>query len=269
MPSRPQSSEEQRACTAGENGAIRKNWRKGSLRGCAGWTPTEPQSSCAQCPQGLGLRWPFGTGWPRRPDNKIPAGLPAGILNAQASTGCSQKLQLLLLVFAGLVQVLDAGLVDQRASGRLRWTGSGGPDRGAANLDRVSVIPLNDALDALAVFQHQDHRGLRLHLLLEVKGLGVRDLLAGLRRLRAGVPLQERLLAAGETPLAESPVRQLGADEFPGTDNVKLARLRRRSCGFCGSRGRRGYRLGDNGTEGGRSSFERILWGAKRTHRRG
>jgi len=57
--------------------------------------------------------------------------------------------------------------------------------RGAAavQLDAVLVVPLNIAVDFLAVAQHDDHGSLRLHLLLivEVFGVGLfarRDLLS-------------------------------------------------------------------------------------------
>lgn len=64
------------------------------------------------------------------------------------------------MLFAGLIDVLDSGLVDEHAGVAL-------------HLDGVAVVPLNAAFDLLAVFEDNDHPGLRLDLLLEVKGFGV------------------------------------------------------------------------------------------------
>src|SRR6267378_4256277 len=67
-----------------------------------------------------------------------------------------------LLVLAFLEHVLDGGLVDHQVGGA-----------GAVQLDAVLVVPLDIAVDFLAVAQHDDHGSLRLHLLLIVKILGV------------------------------------------------------------------------------------------------
>jgi hypothetical protein len=64
--------------------------------------------------------------------------------------------------FAGLVQVLDACLVDQHTIAP------------GAQLYDALVIPLDDAVDLLAVFEHHRHLGLLLHLFLEIECLGMR-----------------------------------------------------------------------------------------------
>src|SRR5258708_36347575 len=70
--------------------------------------------------------------------------------------------QLLPLVLAFLEHVLDGGLVDHQVGGS-----------GAVQLDAVLVVPLDIAVDFLAVAQHDDHGSLRLHLLLIIKIFGV------------------------------------------------------------------------------------------------
>src|SRR6267143_6842397 len=67
-----------------------------------------------------------------------------------------------LLVLAFLEHVLDGGLVNHQVGGA-----------GAVQLNAVLVVPLDIAVDFLAVTQHDDHRSLRLHLLLIIKVLGV------------------------------------------------------------------------------------------------
>src|ERR1700674_5300993 len=67
-----------------------------------------------------------------------------------------------LLAFAFLEHVLDGGLVDHQISGA-----------GAVQLNAVLVVPLDIAVDFLAVAQHDDHGRLRLHLLLIIKIFGV------------------------------------------------------------------------------------------------
>jgi len=62
---------------------------------------------------------------------------------------------------AGLVEVLDRGLVNQDA-------GAAG-----AELHGASVVPLNDAVQLFSVLEDDGHLGLLLHLLLEVEGFGV------------------------------------------------------------------------------------------------
>ena len=65
-----------------------------------------------------------------------------------------------MVVFVRLVQVLDAGFVDQ------------GPGM-VFYLDSVAIVPLNVSLNTFAVFQDEDHRRLGLRLLLKVENLGV------------------------------------------------------------------------------------------------
>src|SRR5713226_5181888 len=67
-----------------------------------------------------------------------------------------------LLALAFLEHVLNGGLVDHQVGGAA-----------AVQLDAVLVVPLDIAVDFLAVTQHDNHGGLRLHLLLIVKIFGV------------------------------------------------------------------------------------------------
>src|SRR5271166_4710600 len=69
---------------------------------------------------------------------------------------------LLFASFAFLVQILNAGLVDQQV-GRAR----------TVHLQAVLVVPLDGAVDLLAVLQHQHHGGVGLHLFLVIEILGV------------------------------------------------------------------------------------------------
>jgi len=62
---------------------------------------------------------------------------------------------------ARLIQVLDAGLVDHNAIAA------------HAQLHNALVVPLNDAMQLLAVFQNDSHLRLLLHLLLKIKCLCV------------------------------------------------------------------------------------------------
>jgi len=64
--------------------------------------------------------------------------------------------------FAGLMDELDGGLVDEDAL-----------QGGEAEFEGLAVEPLDDAFHALAVVEHDDHGRLRLHLFLEIKDLGV------------------------------------------------------------------------------------------------
>ena len=58
--------------------------------------------------------------------------------------------------FPGFEQVLDGGFVEQYA-------------RFSAYLDGIAVVPLDDALDAHAIFEDEYHLGLELDLLLQVE----------------------------------------------------------------------------------------------------
>src|SRR5271157_3034851 len=78
-------------------------------------------------------------------------------------TDADDWLLLLSAGFAFLVHVLDAGLVNEQ----VRCSG-------AVHLQAVLVVPLDDAVDLLAIVQHQDHGRAGLHLLLVVEILGVR-----------------------------------------------------------------------------------------------
>ena len=70
--------------------------------------------------------------------------------------------QLPLPVLAFLEHVLDRGLVDHQVG-----------SAGTVELDAALVVPLDVAVDFLAVAQHYDHGGLGLHLLLVVEVFGV------------------------------------------------------------------------------------------------
>src|SRR5580692_6077801 len=61
-----------------------------------------------------------------------------------------------------LIHVLDVGLVKQYV---------GFAD--AVHLQATFVVPLDDSVQRLAILQHEDHRGLGLHLLYVVEILGV------------------------------------------------------------------------------------------------
>ena len=64
----------------------------------------------------------------------------------------------------GLVEILDAGLVDECPAG-------------IADLHRISVVPLDASLNALAIFEHKHHRRVGLHLLLKIEAFRVRGVL--------------------------------------------------------------------------------------------
>src|ERR1700691_4255727 len=64
----------------------------------------------------------------------------------------------------GLVQVLDAGLIDKRTH------------LAPPHLDRVAVVPFDHALDLFAVLEHKRHQRLAVDLLLKVERLRVRVL---------------------------------------------------------------------------------------------
>src|SRR5271154_2363729 len=69
-----------------------------------------------------------------------------------------EYLVLLPGVFAFFIHVLDRGLVDHQV-GRT----------GAVHFEAALVIPLDYAVNFLAVAEHNDHRSSRLHLLLVVE----------------------------------------------------------------------------------------------------
>jgi len=62
--------------------------------------------------------------------------------------------------FSGFEQILDGGFVEQHA-------------RFSAHLDGIAVVPLDDSLDAHAVFQDEYHLCLKLDLLLQVEQLSL------------------------------------------------------------------------------------------------
>ena len=66
----------------------------------------------------------------------------------------------LLAGFGQLVHVLDGGFVDDGFEA-------------TADLEGVAVVPLDAALDFFTIFEHDDHRGLGLNLLLKIEKLGV------------------------------------------------------------------------------------------------
>src|SRR5579864_6266731 len=68
----------------------------------------------------------------------------------------------LLAGLALFVHIFDRGFVDHQIGGA-----------GAVHLDASAVVPLDHAMDLLTVGEHNDHGGLRLHLLLIIKILRV------------------------------------------------------------------------------------------------
>jgi len=88
--------------------------------------------------------------------------------NAWANKLCTSE-------FAGFVDELDGGLVDEDAL-----------QGGEAELEGLLVEPLDDAFEALAVVEQDDHGRLRLHLLLEVEDLGVAGLGLGCGLVKVG-----------------------------------------------------------------------------------
>src|ERR1019366_8150509 len=89
--------------------------------------------------------------------------------SCQLSAVSFELRSLLLPVLAFLEHVLDGGLVDHQVGGAA-----------AVQLDAMFVVPLDIAVDFLAVAQHDDHGSLGLHLLLIIIIFGV-GLLAGRR----------------------------------------------------------------------------------------
>jgi len=57
-----------------------------------------------------------------------------------------------------------------------------GADPAITHLDSGGVVPLDGAFDAVSAFQHEDHDGLGVHLLLEIKGLCMRAFAASVGR---------------------------------------------------------------------------------------
>ena len=66
-------------------------------------------------------------------------------------------------VIRGLVKIFDAGFVDERAAA-------------VSHLDAIAVIPFDITFDLLAIFQHENHQGLAVDLLLEIKSFRMRAL---------------------------------------------------------------------------------------------
>ena len=106
---------------------------------------------------------------------------------------------------AGLIKILDGCFVDQ------------GADVAVAHLDGVGVVPLDRAFDAVAVFQHEDHAGLGVHLLLQVKGLCMRACGASVGRRRMLVDKQ-RGIALRIRPAILSPAGRLGRISLRGPE---------------------------------------------------
>jgi hypothetical protein len=114
-------------------------------------------------------------------------------------------------VLAFLKHVLNRGLVDHEVGGGV-----------AVQLDAVLVVPLDVAVDFLAVAQYDDHGGLRLHLLLiiEIFGVGLlagRDLLGGSGR-TVSIPVS---LSAFDGSVVMVIVRVIGTRES-GTNQLAI-----------------------------------------------
>src|SRR5450631_277246 len=62
------------------------------------------------------------------------------------------------------IQIFDARLINKRAQSAV------------PHFDRMAVIPLDRALDLLSIFQHKNHKGPAVNLLLKVERLCVRTL---------------------------------------------------------------------------------------------
>src|SRR5579871_3908483 len=86
------------------------------------------------------------------------------------------------VVFACLEDVTDALFIDQQIG-----------LAAAIDLEAMTVIPIDDAMNLFAVLQNHDHWRARLHLLLEIKRLRV-SLLDGVV-----VALRHAMLGGGET----------------------------------------------------------------------
>ena len=76
------------------------------------------------------------------------------------------------MLIAGLVKIFDGRFVDE------------GADAAVSYFDGVRVVPLDSTLDAVPIFQDEDHVGLGVHLFLQVKRFGVRALGASVCRWR-------------------------------------------------------------------------------------
>src|SRR5512141_427447 len=96
---------------------------------------------------------------------------------------------------AFLVHVLDRWLVNEQVG-----------LAAAGELDAVLVVPLDVAVDLFAVLEHDDHRGLGLHLLLVIKILGV--------GLLGGSGLARRAVAALHGRSTVAVAGQAGPDEL-------------------------------------------------------
>lgn len=60
-----------------------------------------------------------------------------------------------------LMEILDGCFVDE------------GADTAVSHFDGVDVVPLDDPLDVVSALQHENHMGLGVHLLLQIKSFGV------------------------------------------------------------------------------------------------
>src|SRR5438270_6610718 len=142
-----------------------------------------------------------------RPDEGTPAA-PLGRGRRAALWGASvARLLAAAVAVFGLEHVLDV-VLEKHDVGRAL----------AVDLQGAAVVPLDGALDLLAVHEHDDHLGVRVHLLLVVENLrvrlGLRDLLAahgrggrGRRRLarRRHAPARAVLRRARRAPLGAFP----------------------------------------------------------------
>src|ERR1700761_6042172 len=90
------------------------------------------------------------------------------------------------MLIGSFVKIFDRRFIDQ------------GADAAVSHLYRVGVVPLDGALDLVAVLQHEDHEGLGVHLLLQIESF----------RMRAFSPsIRSRLLLMGHQ---ESIAREKG-----------------------------------------------------------
>ena len=109
-------------------------------------------------------------------------------------------------------KILDAGFVDQRAAV-------------VSHLDGIAVVPLDVSLDALAIFEDEDHRRLRLCLLLKIEGLGMRALVSIMVRSHRFMVRESGEIVSSEKILPAQRARgQRGANQLAWTSSRKACR---------------------------------------------
>ena len=105
---------------------------------------------------------------------------------------------------ARFVKIFDCCFVNQ------------GADSAIAHLDSVGVVPLDGAFNAVSTFQHEDHEGLGVHLLLEIKSLCMGALAAAVGRRRMLMD-QQRRIALWIRPATLCTCWKTGPNELAGS----------------------------------------------------